>query len=120
MRHGNVEHREHQLLPLAYSQATDGIAVKANGGKRRAGLSPQVWIDAALHNAKKPITRARHKGGFRAPSPAHGKQHGFLRLFARGGIGRAFIKRHGDVAAQQVLDFDGAFGGKFVARSVEV
>ncbi len=77
-------------------------------------------VDAALHDAEQGVAVALGEGVLAALGPAHRHFHGIARLLFGGGEWGAFVEHHGDGAAQQVLDFDGALGRQLVFRAVDV
>ena len=108
-RRGAFQRGEHGFLAFTHGKATHRIAFKANARQGRDTFGAEIRENTALDNAKQAMAGPRHEGFTAARRPAHGKPHGCGGLFMRRGKGRAFIKAHGDISAEQMLDFHAAF-----------
>ena len=94
---------------LSYAKAADGITRSIFGTDVFAGSFAQVVMHTTLHDREKIlriavlIRRAVEPG--KAPvEPAMGKLHGCFGIIVFAAAGRAFIKSHDDIAADDALD----------------
>ena len=101
--HHRVEHAIHDGLRLADGKAADAVAGEIHIAERLRALDAQILVKRALHNAEHGLILARVIF-LAALRPAVRAEHGLLRGLVVAGIRRAHVKRHGDVAAQRLLN----------------
>lgn len=117
---------EHFLLGFADGDATDGVAVEIEVDEGACGFFTEVGIDAALDDTEVELATVPAGGlvGFNPIfatfSPSGGEAGGFFGVFTLAGIGRAFVEEHGDVGAEDGLDFHALFGAEHHAGAIEV
>uniref|UniRef100_A0A0N4ZLY8 TonB_dep_Rec domain-containing protein n=1 Tax=Parastrongyloides trichosuri TaxID=131310 RepID=A0A0N4ZLY8_PARTI len=117
-RSGVRQNAHHVFFGLAYGQAANGVALKADFGQASQGFVAQVFVHAALHNAKQGVGIGQLLEFLtRTAGPAQGHAHGSGRFIMRGGavvnqVGRAFVEHHGNVGVQGILDLHGHFRGQ--------
>ena len=119
MGHQFIQHFIHDRLRLAHAQAADAIADEVHIGEHLGALHPQVLVERALHNAEQRLVfpGVVLLAPFR---PAVGDLHVLLRRLPVAGIGRAHVKRHGDVGTQRLLDIHGLFRADKLPGAVQV
>ena len=120
MGRGGVQHLEHHLLALAHRQTAHRIAVEADLGQRRHRLTTQIGVNTALDDAEQAVAVAGDESLFGPRRPTHGQIRRVLGLVRRRGERRAFVKGHGDVRIQRMLDLHGPFGGQMVLAAVQM
>jgi len=91
--------------------AADGVAVKIQCDHSLGALFAEGWVVAALHNAEHFLALgARLLAAF--TGPADGAFDGMAPIAWRGVVGRAFVKDHGDVRAEDALDGHALLGAQ--------
>ena len=102
------------VLRLAHRQPADGVAVEADVDQRPRALlraSPRRRRPARCRTSARP-PRTLSKARLLALAPAQRQLHRPLDLLALGRQPQAFVELHGNVGAEQRLDFDGALRRK--------
>ena len=77
-------------------------------------------MHAPLRDAEDAVSRPLDEGAPRALGPAHRQFHRRLDRLARGGVGGAFVQRHRDVGAEEMLDLDRALWRQQMPAAVEM
>jgi hypothetical protein len=125
-RFGILNGGEHFFLGFADRDATDGVAVEIEIDEGARRFFAEIGVDAALDDAE--VELAALAGGglvrfdpiFAALSPAGGEAGGILGVFTLARIRGAFVEEHGDIGAEDGLDFHALFGAEHHAGAIEV
>ena len=117
-RRDHIQHGVHLVFGFAHRQAPDGNPGRIERSDKLSGFSPQVRVDAALHNPEQSLVAAllRLDATLR---PAVSQLHGNFAVGVVVGIG-TFVEGHDDVRAEILLDADGTLGREAVRRAVNV
>ncbi len=119
---GDLDHIEHGLLPLAYSQAADGITVEADIDQGAGAHLAQIGIDAPLHDAEQRLAclTQRRERCLAALGPAERQLQRRPRFVMRRRKRRALVEHHLDVGAEQALHLDGALRRQLYRGAVDM
>ncbi len=103
----------HVVFGFAHRKAANRVTVKTDFRQALQGHVAQIFIHAALHNAKQAVGVAQFVKGVAGPAgPAHGHFHGQTGFVMGGGVRGAFVKNHDNVGIQHGLNTHAFFGGK--------
>ena len=95
---GVRQNARHVFLRLTHRQAANGEAVKVDRREASQRFVAQVFVHAALNDAKQGIGVAQTVVLVaRTLGPAQRTAHRFGRFVVSGGEGRAFVENHYDV-----------------------
>jgi hypothetical protein len=123
---GVLDGGEHFVFRFTDRDSADGVSVEIEIDEFAGGLLPEIGIDASLNDSEVELSTGSTDGlvGFNpllaALSPSGGEVGGFLGILAFTRVGRAFIKKHRDVRAEDALDLHTLFRAEHHAGAVEV
>lgn len=125
-RFGVLDGGEHFFFGLADRDAANGVAVEVEIDEFAGRAFAEVGIDAALDDSEV-LLGAGAAAGFiflnpilAAFGPASGEAGGVLGVFSFAGVGWAFVEEHGDVGAEDALNFHAFLGAEHHAGAIEV
>ena len=104
--HHLVQHLVHDLLGLAHGESADAEAGQIQLRHLLGALDAQIGVERALHDAEQRLILPR-LGLHAALQPAQRAVHRVPGAIVVAGIGRTFVKLHGDVRAQRLLNLHG-------------
>ena len=123
---GMVNSPEHLLFRLTHGNASYRIAVKIHGRQFLRAPFSQIRVHGPLNNAEVVLPPFPGTGlvflhpCLASPRPAERVAQGAFCILPVTGVGRAFVKKHGNIASQIRLYLHGAFRTKHHVRAVQM
>ena len=111
---------EHIFLGFSHRQASDGIAGEVHLHQFFRAFLPQVFMGAALHDAKESLFLVVLKGYLATFRPVQSELEGFLQILAAGRQGRTFVKAHDDIGANGFLNLHNLLRTKEMQAAVDM